>query len=76
MSHKSKPPRQSPAQRGPRVVKAHAGIKSVNTHLSRKTITDAQNGRSVGMGNATPEGARAPGSLGPAQTTNDDGSSW
>ena len=75
MSHKTKPtPRQSPAQRGPRVVRPHAGIKSVGTHISRKTINDPKNGQGVGRGSAAPEGARAPGALG--VSLSDEASSW
>jgi hypothetical protein len=41
----------------------HDGQHSVGTH--KPVIDDPLNGRSVGIGNATPEGARAPGALGP-----------
>jgi hypothetical protein len=69
MSHRTKPtPCQSRDQRGPRVVRAHAGVKSLGTHLSRKTIIDPMNGRSVGRGSPAPEGASAPGASGPAET--------
>jgi hypothetical protein len=98
MSHKTKPtPRQSAAQRGPKVVTTHDGNHSVGTKISRKgftytdphnedagappngdtppTILSRDNGKAIGRGQPA-GGARAPGSLGPAQTGPYGASSW
>jgi hypothetical protein len=76
MSHRNKPPRMSANGRGPKVVCAHAGVKSLGTHTSRKTINDVQNGRGVGgSGNPPAGGTPAPGAAGPP-LTDESTSSW
>jgi hypothetical protein len=62
------------------VVTAHDNQPSVGHDKGNvPTISDEFNGQGVGRGNGTPQGARAPGSLGPAEsdaTASNVTSSW
>jgi hypothetical protein len=67
MSHRNNPPRQSPAQRGPRVTIAHNNEASVGSTPGnrRKAILDVNNG------NAEYGAGQAPGSNGEPITQGD-----
>jgi hypothetical protein len=68
MSHRNNPPRQSPLGRGPKVVTAHAGVKSVGTHKSRKSLNKDWNDPEAKFPNGSPGAGSAPGSSGPPTT--------
>lgn len=75
MSQNHNPPRQD-RRTGRAVVRAHNNEASVGHDQGQPhaTISDPENGKSVGRGDASPEGASAPGALGPP--VSDEASSW